>query len=521
MTSSSHQDPQWPYPGARWWKFDFHTHTPASVDYGAGSEQDSITPSEWLLRFMRAEIDCVAVTDHNSGDWIDRLKGALAAMEAERPEGFRPLHLFPGVELSVNGGFHLLAIFAPETNSAVIASLLGAVGYRGTWGDSDDVTGKSGVEVVRNVLEQGGIPIPAHVDRDKGLFRVDTGQDGTGRRTVLDPNTIDRILACEGILAMEVSDRNVPKPEIYSQRKLGWAEVIGSDYHGVPGSGRSPGSSYTWVKMAEPSLEGLRLALMDGDASSIIRSDEEEHRDANSTPHFFVESIDVRDARYMGRGKPATLQFSPWMNALVGGRGTGKSTVIHSLRLALRLEDDLSRLEKGSDTLTVFERFNRTPRDRSDDGGLTKDTEIVVVVRRKGVRHRLTWQQKSGQPSVEDEEAGEWIPSASQLLNRARFPVRVFSQGQIAEMAGRDQSALLHEIDKASGAAERRLDMRRARDAFLATRARIRALDTEMSADADQLVVSLEDIERQLDGYERAGHAQVLKQYRQRGSSAD
>jgi hypothetical protein len=22
----------WPYPGARWWKFDFHTHTPASKD---------------------------------------------------------------------------------------------------------------------------------------------------------------------------------------------------------------------------------------------------------------------------------------------------------------------------------------------------------------------------------------------------------------------------------------------------------------------------------------------------------
>lgn len=23
---------EWPYPGSRWWKFDFHTHTPASKD---------------------------------------------------------------------------------------------------------------------------------------------------------------------------------------------------------------------------------------------------------------------------------------------------------------------------------------------------------------------------------------------------------------------------------------------------------------------------------------------------------
>ena len=25
--------------GARWWKFDFHSHTPASLDYGKGPNQ--------------------------------------------------------------------------------------------------------------------------------------------------------------------------------------------------------------------------------------------------------------------------------------------------------------------------------------------------------------------------------------------------------------------------------------------------------------------------------------------------
>ena len=474
MSSTSHQDPRWPYPGARWWKFDFHTHTPASVDYGAGSRQDVITESEWLLRFMQAEIDCVAVTDHNSGAWIDRLKSALTAMEADPPEGFRPLHLFPGVELSVNGGFHLLAVFGPEKSTADIDTLLGAVDYRGTKGDSNGVTAKSGVEVVRTVLEQGGIPIPAHADRDKGLFRLTTDGDGTA----LDSNTTAQVLDCDGILAMEIVDRTAPKPEIYSQRKLGWTEVIGTDDHGVPGRDRSPGSHYTWVKMAAPSLEGLRLALLDGDASSILRSDEEGHGDANSTPEFFVESVEVRGARYMGQGESAKFRFSPWLNALVGGRGTGKSTVIHSLRLALRMEDELSRLEKGSNTRKVFERFNRQ--------------------------------------SVEDEGMGNWFLSASQSITRTRFPARVFSQGQIAELAGEDQSALLHEIDRSSGAAERWHDVRKARDAFLATRARIRALDTEISTDFDDLLVSLEDAERQLGDYEKAGHARILKEYRQR-----
>ena len=30
---------QWEFPGARWWKFDFHTHTPASDDFMQGSAQ--------------------------------------------------------------------------------------------------------------------------------------------------------------------------------------------------------------------------------------------------------------------------------------------------------------------------------------------------------------------------------------------------------------------------------------------------------------------------------------------------
>lgn len=54
--------------GARWWKFDFHTHTPASFDYGRGDQNaKQITPREWLLSFINSGVQCVAVTDHNSG----------------------------------------------------------------------------------------------------------------------------------------------------------------------------------------------------------------------------------------------------------------------------------------------------------------------------------------------------------------------------------------------------------------------------------------------------------------------
>jgi len=61
--------------GSRWWKFDFHTHTPFSTDtpWHNLPEPDSLSASDWLRKCMEAGIDCVAITYHNGAGWIDKL----------------------------------------------------------------------------------------------------------------------------------------------------------------------------------------------------------------------------------------------------------------------------------------------------------------------------------------------------------------------------------------------------------------------------------------------------------------
>ena len=508
----------WPYPGARWWKFDFHTHTPASADYGNGPDSGSrdITPSEWLLGFMRAGIDCVAVTDHNSGAWIDRLQTALVEMEDEETPGFRPLYLFPGVELSVNGGFHLLAILAPDATGSDIDTLLGAVDYDGTRGRSDAVTRKSAIEAVEAVLEAGGIPIPAHSDRQKGLLRVKKSNGGWS--TEIDSNTVAQVLDCEGILAMETIDPGCAKPGIYRHRKVEWTEVLGSDSHYLDDGARSsfPGSHYTWVKMASPpSLEGLRLALLDGKGFSVRRSDEGPF-DPFRVPKHCIESIEIGNARYMGRADPATLRFSPSLNAIVGGRGTGKSTVVHALRLAGRRESDILSLEEGSIPRSTFESFRKVARSRFDDGALTDDTTIRWTVMRDGIRHRVTWRRRGDDLTVEDQIQDDgWVESRSQSVTPQRFPVRIFSQGQIAELAGGSRPALLPLIDEAADASALGSRLTEARNGFLASRARIRELEGKLERQ-DDLSVELQDVERKLKRFEGSDHSAVLKAYRRR-----
>ena len=446
---TSDQGQHWRYPGARWWKFDFHTHTPASRDWQEGNHSVP-TPQQWLQHFMDAEMNCIAITDHNSGAWIDKLKAAYERMQQDKAPGFQELHLFPGVEISVNGGFHLLALFDTEKTTSDIDTLLGAVDYDGVKGDSDSVTRKSAVEVLEAVVRAGGIPIPAHTDAEKGLLRL---QDVTSRRAELDANTLRLIFNCRDIIAMEVVDQSKPKPALYEEARLSWSEVLGSDCHSLQGDNR-PGARCTWVKMENPSLEGLRLALMDGERFSIRRNDDSESFDPfEQLPQRFVEAVEIEEARYMGHGEPARLTFSPWLNALVGGRGTGKSTVVHAIRLAAGRERELEGFDKSSEPRLTFDRFNRAPRDRTDTGGLEESTAITWTIMRDEVRYRVCWGCNSDRLVEEDIGEENWKSSSIQAVNPERFPIRIFSQGQIAALAGENQQALLQLIDDAAGVA--------------------------------------------------------------------
>ncbi len=499
---------RWRYPGARWWKCDLHAHTPASRDYGKGTDQASlrqIAPRDWLLNFMRAGVDCVAVTDHNSGEWFDRLREALGELERDAHPDFLPLHLFPGVEISAGGGVHILAILDADKSSADIAALLGTVGYRGQWGASDVAANSAPTGVVEAIGNAGGIPILAHVDGPSGAW----GLAGS---------TLAPLLDAVGLFAMEVVDPRSVKPESYRQRRLDWAEVLGSDsHHPSQDTGtRFPGSHYTWIKMAAPSLPGLRLALLDGKGFSVRRSDEPEPFDPCALPEHFVEEVEIDCAQYMGRGVPARFTFSPWLNALVGGRGTGKSTVVHALRLAARREHELKRLDERSQPRVVFQAFARVPTNRSDRGGLTRETKIRWTVMRDGVRYRVRWGQDADRCTVEEETPdGTWSASPVQSVTGDRFPIRLFSQGQIAALAGENQQALMQVIDEAAGATAPRERLQEARDAFLALRARIRELDGRLRR-RDEVVVQQQDVERKLKRFEEAGHAEILTSYRRR-----
>ena len=490
---------EWTWNGSRWWKCDFHAHTPASGDYGKGSDQTALkerTPREWLLDYMRAGIDCVAITDHNTGAWVDRVKTALRELESEQPEGFRPIHVFPGVEISVNGGVHFLAILGCDKTTSDIDSLLGAAGFSGTKGSSDAVTTKSFIEVAEAIVSANGIAIPAHVDENNGIFQ----QTGT---------TLQQALDCEDIFAMELMSPAYQKPQSYIDKSLCWTEILGSDAHHPSGNvgQRYPGSHFTWVKMGSPSIEGLRLALLDGSLS--VRRFDQGTGNPNEHAPLVLESIDVSQARYLGRSQPFAIGLNPWLNAVIGGRGTGKSTVVEFLRIALRREDELP-----DDLKPEFEKYGRVYADRENSGLLTNNAAIRVIYRKNGSRFRVQWNPAGNLEPIEQEIDGEWCRAEGDI--RQRFPARIYSQKQIFQLA-KTPLALLGvvdeapEVDRHSWAERWNAEEGR----FLSLRAKAREIEAGL-AEEPRLRGELDDVKRKLALFEQAGHADVLKAFQNR-----
>src|SRR5690606_32248636 len=150
----------------------------------------------------------------------------------------------------------------------------------------------------------GAIAIPAHVDEACGLFTL------TGF-------TFSQAINTDGLLAIEVIDKSKAKPELYRQSKLQLAEVVGTDSH----IAAQVGTNYTWVKMSEPSLDALKLALHDSE-DGIIRKNEITVDPNLSSNRYFIKSLSVTSGFKAGNGTPLKAEFSPWLTSVIGGRGS-------------------------------------------------------------------------------------------------------------------------------------------------------------------------------------------------------
>jgi len=355
----------WNWPGSRWWRIDLHTHSPASHDFKPEADRTNPDWPRWVKAVRDAGLDAAAITDHNTAAGIAKLQEAAAGLDD-------PPVLFPGVEVTASDGVHLLLLMDPSCSHQHIDDLLTRVEIPVEQRGHQTARSSFNVEKILERCGDDALIVGAHVNGPDGLL----GLEGRQRLAVLQ----DRNLAAVEVnpdLAIDDSGLDRRLPGIRRKSSRVWC----SDGHSMSGLGRR----FTWVKMTRPDLEGLRLALLDG-PDSLEPADRGAPGNPNAHAALAIESITVEKARFIGRQSPVTVAFNPWLNAMIGGRGTGKSTLIDFCRKALRREaefDGSDRSEDGS-LRTLFDRrfeaaLKSVPPERIDRLALYLPDDAVEV----------------------------------------------------------------------------------------------------------------------------------------------
>lgn len=489
------------YPGSKWWKFDFHNHTPASIDYRGNK---SITPRQWLQDYLDQGIQCVVVTDHNTGTWIDKLKSELEALKQQDSSVWGGMTIFPGMELSCNGGVHLKVILDPSKGTSDIDAIKGGVGYTGTPGDSDGVTKDSVEQVIRTIQAAGGVACAAHVDQPKGLLV-----------SVTDHNTLQPIFKL--LDAIEVIDPAAACLLPHAVGLINLARVLGSDSH----QSKEVGRGFTWIKMSSPSIEGLKLALLDPE--SAVRRGDLFPSYPQQLGHPRIKKITVEKLR-LRQKDPLTIYFNPSYNALIGGRGSGKSTMLECLRLGLARDHELLTA-CDSAIKQSFENFKREKTTRNLPGMMLHDTRITVEVS-KGhgeLEERFEYMWAKGidgrfAVTVRRWDANDWqLTQLSEDQARSNFPVKIFSQKQILALADNPQH-LIQYIDDVLGSEKDAWEQgfNVTREALMAVRRRIRGLEADI-AQKPAIELQFKEASRKAKVFASSNFGDALKAYQRAG----
>jgi hypothetical protein len=133
-------------------------------------------------------LEIIAITDHNTVagigairrelDWLTQLEaqGRLTAEEQQRLQEWRSLGnqvvVLPGFEFTATFGFHILAIFPPETSVRQLEHILLAMKVPAAKLDEGSTETGATTDVItayRMIREAGGLVIAAHANSTHGV----------------------------------------------------------------------------------------------------------------------------------------------------------------------------------------------------------------------------------------------------------------------------------------------------------------------------------------------------------------
>ncbi|MGG2196567.1 Spaf_1101 family AAA-like ATPase [Paenibacillus sp.] len=267
-------------------------------------------------------VEIAVISDHNTINGYFKLKHSLEEYFKERIKGKdenrKIINLLLGIEISCSEQLHLVGIFDEKYLSKVQKLVDNNIisEEKGTYETSLSMMGK--------IHEIGGIGYIAHINS------AEINTSGLYKHTLFNLPYMNVI----GVTNKRCINRELERLKSFDivDPEEKYCFIFEGDAHTI----NQLGLNNTWIKMSDVSFNSLRKAFLNHKFCVFI--------DKPSITNKFIKGILIEpgsDGYLRGKNDSSFLaDFSSDLNCIIGGRGTGKSTLLSILEIIFTLETD-------------------------------------------------------------------------------------------------------------------------------------------------------------------------------------
>lgn len=415
--------------GAHFRRCDFQVHTPRDANWNGTRPVTAEDRQAWADGFVAAcrakGLSAVAITDHHDFALVpfvrDAARKELGLDGQLLPEEQR-LVAFPGLELTLSVPCQALLIldsdFPNERLDAVLTRLAVPII------DSNEAKLGNVTTIQMALLSE----LYEELNKDpwlRGHYIVFPNVTDGGHQSLLRSHFHHKYseMPCvggylDGTITAKVGVGNRKIIDglnaNYGNKRIALIQTSDSR----SGTYADLGKHSTWIKWSVPSAEALRQACL-AQESRISQVKPE-------LPTVWVSRVSVDNSMFLG---PIELELNPQFNAIIGGRGTGKSTLLDYLRWALcDLPAVADNEEEIGDPASRQRRLINTTLAPTDS---TVEVHFTI----NEIRHVVRRNAKSGELSLKVGEAD--FVKAREAEIRELLPVQAYSQKQLSSVSVR------------------------------------------------------------------------------------
>jgi DNA repair ATPase RecN len=395
--------------GSRWYKANLHVHALGQ------------NPDEIIDAAMEAELDLVAITDHNT------FKYCKAVQETAAKKTDNKIIVLPGIEITLEEGAHILAIFDTDFDESKQTHFLGKINIPIEGSARTPVRDRTCSQVLTEITDAKGITVVPHPFSDDIGF-LDRARKMATRLAWLESGNIGLIQLPKEKVKYVGYDEEGKWQNRFILASTPPSRIPTTDYCLSPisaGEAKTPpdiNNGAVWLKLGSRTVRGLRQVTCE--PNTCISYDEPQFSKTS-----YLLGLTVKGGFFNGLKLGLSSDFS----CIFGENHSGKTAIFDFISFALGR--DITVLSHGRDEELeiLLRRLDAILQPDGEIDLFLSQTGHIYCLSRKFIPHYDRYSNVTG---VQDQpEAFRYDPDNDKLipveLEEAVFMPEIYSQGHV------------------------------------------------------------------------------------------